>query len=578
MIKSTYIAVVGLFFITIWNGHAQEEESLKQQSLDDVEALSSKDFPYIERFHQAVREKLAGNFVEARALFEECLNERKNDDAVHFGLGEIAKEQNRNREARTHFENAYKLDKNNIVYLQELAYLTYELGDFETSRNYYDQLVKRQPRNVDWIYGYSQVLIYNKEYESAVNMLGKLMDQVGVVPEVMTMRADLYQELGEIEKAEQTLLTLLKEFPQSKEALQTLMDFYRRNEMEDKAIAKVRELALEQPDNMILQMKLAAIYAKEGEQEKLMETLQPIIQSDQVEMADKIHQIEQLLTFFEVEKKKLLELTTALVESDNVDPRAALLHAEVLTQNNQSREALPFYRTAIKNSPDQFEIWTTVLAFESAYNDYQALYEDAQEAMTYFPNMPFVYYAAAEGAIYTGRPEEALDLLAAGELYLLDNKQQKARYAMRKGEAYFELKEFKKGIEQFEKALAIEPEPKIRITYAFVLAKEGIALKVAAEQLEKISSAEQKTSYFLAKAQLMLAREEYTQAEEVLRSGIEKNVYKAELYDRLGDVMFLQDKIDQAQNYWKQAKELGSRNQRLDQKLKEKKIYAPKYY
>lgn len=578
MRTSGYISFLVILLFAVSITYGQKNESLKEESLDDLEALSSKDFPYIEKFHEAVREKLSGNIDEAKTLFEGCLEQRSNDDAVHFGLAEIAKEQNQPKVAQFHFEKAYELDERNIVYLQELAYIAYEQGQFENAALYYEKLVDCQPRNVDWIYGYSQVLIYNKRYEDAVNMLEKLQDQVGIVPEIMMMKADLYQEIDQLDKTEKTLLELCNEYPENKEALQTLILFYEKNDMPEKAKNVILELASANPENMLFQMKLASIYAESGDQEKLMNTLKPIIASDEVNVSDKIFQIEQLLTFFKVEKLQLLELTTTLIEMNGEEPSAGLLHAEVLTQNNRSKEALPFYRKSLDNSGDQFEVWTTVLAFESAYKDYYALYEDGQKALTYFPNMPFVYYAAAEGAIYTDKAEEALDILSAGELYVLDDKQQKARFSMRRGEAYFALKEYKKGIQEFEKALSISPERMIRVNYALCLAKAEIAISVAQEQLAKIGEEQRTAKFYIAKAQLNFVNNNYSEAEETLKLAVDKNAYNAELYDKLGDALFLQDKIEKALEYWKKALENGSRNSLIDQKIKEQKLYAPKYY
>jgi tetratricopeptide (TPR) repeat protein len=578
MRSSRYISFFTILLCAVSICYGQKNESLKEESLDDIEALSSKDFPYIEKFHEAVREKLSGNFDEAKTLFEDCLKQKTDDDAVHFGLAEIAKEQSQPKIAQAHFEKAYGLDEENIVYIQELAYLAYEQGQFENAAIYYNKLVDRQPRNVDWIYGYSQVLIYNKRYEDAVNMLEKLQDQVGIVPEIMMMKADLYQEIDQLDKTEKTLLELCNEYPENKEALQTLILFYEKNDMPDKAKNVILELASTNPENMLFQMKLASIYAESGDQVKFLQTLKPIIGSDEVNASDKIFQIEQLLTFFKVEKLQLLELTSMLIDVNGEDPSAALLHAEVLTQNNQSKEALSFYRKALDKSGDQFEVWATVLAFESAYNDYHALYEDGQKALTYFPNMPFVYYAAAEGAIYTDKPEEALDILSAGELYLLDDQKQKARFSMRRGEAYFALKEYKKGIQEFEKALSIYPEQMIRVNYALSLSRAEIALSVAKEQLAKVSEEQRSSKFYLAKAQLSIAKKDYSEAEETLKLAVEKNAYNAELYDKLGDVFLLKENPEKALEYWTKALEKGSRNSVIAQKIKEQKLYAPKYY
>jgi tetratricopeptide (TPR) repeat protein len=556
----------------------QKEKDLKQQALDDVKALSKKDFPYIENFHSAVREKLAGNLNEAKVFYEACLKERQNDDAVHFGLATIAKQQKDLKTAQKHFELAFELDPDNITYLQELAYLAFEQSRFESATKYYQRLVEKQPRNIDWIYGYSQVLIYNRDYKAATEMLEKLQDQVGVVPELMIMKSDLYQEIKSFDKAEATLLQFVREFPENREAFQQLSQFYKKHKKAEEFAALIEQLSQEYPQNMLIKMKQAEMYGETGEKDKLMDVLNVIIRSPQVETYEKIEQLNRLLKQFEVENTKLLELTQLLIDSDATDPGASLLHAEVLTQNHKSNEALPFYRASLNKSGEQFEVWTTVLAFESAYREYQALYEDGEKALSYFPNMPFVYYSAAEGAIYTGHPEEALDILAAGELYILDNQQQKARFEMRKGEAHFAMKSYKKGIQFFESALSIKADPKIRMTYAYCLAKAGIALSVALEQLDTIEDEQQNEQYYLTVATLHIASKAYNDAEKTLKKGINECFYVAELHDVLGDVYLLKEKKDKAKVAWNKALELGSRNRTIDQKIKEEQLYAPKYY
>src|SRR5690554_8163006 len=90
--------------------------------------LSSKNHPYIELFHKAVREKMSGNYTEAKKLFNECLKEKQDDDAVYFGLAEIAKSENNSTAILENFKKAYDLDPENTVYLQELAYIYAEIG------------------------------------------------------------------------------------------------------------------------------------------------------------------------------------------------------------------------------------------------------------------------------------------------------------------------------------------------------------------------------------------------------------------------------------------------------------------
>src|SRR5690554_5413383 len=215
--KNFFLISFILFFSLTAIGQRGKNKSLQEEALDDIEVLSSKNHPYIELFHKAVREKMSGNYTEAKKLFNECLKEKQDDDAVYFGLAEIAKSENDVTSALKYFKKAYQLDNENITYLKELAFIHFKRANFGEAEVLFKDLCEREPRNVDFRYGYSKVLIYNKAYDLAINELNTLQEQVGNVPELMIMKVDLYSELKEYEQSEETLLLVFEEFPSNKE-------------------------------------------------------------------------------------------------------------------------------------------------------------------------------------------------------------------------------------------------------------------------------------------------------------------------------------------------------------------------
>ncbi|MGM0478213.1 MAG: tetratricopeptide repeat protein [Bacteroidota bacterium] len=577
MNKFLYITI---FVAIAANGALSQEERMKEEGVDDLEALSSKNFPYIERFHEAVREQMAGNLEEAVSLYKACLEE-KEDDAAYFALGQIAEKRENYQKAREYYENALNLDPENITYVQSLAFTMMEQADFEEAEPLFEQLTDREPRNIEWHYAYARVLIYNKKYEVAIKRLNSLQEQVGIIPEMMIMKADLYQEIKATEKAESTLLKLKEAHPTHGEGLEALLSFYKKQEEEEKVEQLLERMAAQQPDNIVVQTQLADYYVEHEQFDKLRTVVDRLAGHSRITTQEKLNWIKALAGKEELSEDYLLELSNKILEANEDDARATLFHAEILTKNRRSREALPFYRKALKLSPETFEVWMNVLSFESAYRDYEALYQDATEAMTRFPNMPFVYYAAAGGAIYTDRLDEAEELISAGELYVLEDPVLKARFAMRRGELHFMKKEFKKGITAFEKALSEKPLDIIRLRYAGLLAKNGIALSVAKEQIDLVNpEGENDPAYYRTKAQYLLAKKKYDDAITLLKRGIENIDYTAELHDFLGDIYWMKQEraADLAIKHWKLAKEKHSRNTNIDKKLKEEKFYAPKYY
>ena len=256
------------------------------------------------------------------------------------------------------------------------------------------------------------------------------------------------------------------------------------------------------------------------------------------------------------------------------------MRAEVYNSQGKTREAVISYRKALRRENAEFRLWTSVLAIESAYKEYTALYEDAQEAITYFPTLPFVYFAAAEGALHLNKLDEAKEFLNQGELYIIDDEMQIARYAMRYGEIEFAKVNVKKGSEQFEKALKIDSESiLIKSAYALALAKAESELSKAEKLILSFLKDDQThTAFYTALATVYIKQKEFNKAIELLKQAVRNVEYKAEMFDLLGDVFIMNGDSKNALEAWSMAKEKESRNTVLDKKINETKYYAPRYY
>src|SRR5690554_4214663 len=493
--KNFFLISFILFFSLTAIGQRGKNKSLQEEALDDIEVLSSKNHPYIELFHKAVREKMSGNYTEAKKLFNECLKEKQDDDAVYFGLAEIAKSENNS---------------------------TAILENFEEAELLFREMCTREPRNLDFIYGYSKVLIFNKKYEAAIEQLNNLQEQTGIVPELAIMKADLYTELKNTVKAEETLLTLKKEFPDDLEVLKSVISYYEQQGENNKAIDMIEELIDNDPNNGIAHFVLANNYLEQNEVDKFIEIAPKVFSFKDVNVHQQLSILDQMSKHLALNHPKVIMATKMMYASFPENDLVLLNYGNSCEILKKSKEALAVYQKASKVNPNNFEVWLKLLNFESDYLEYEALYKDGMEAIDLFPTMPFTYYSAAEGALATNKPDEAIQLLAAGELYLLGNEIQSALYSMRKGEVYFHKKEYKKGIVAFEKALTKDADnPNIKINYAFCLAKANIAQDVAKELLEHIPDKNKNPNYYKAKATVALNSNQIQEGIKSLKKGID---------------------------------------------------------
>lgn len=582
MSKYFYIVVLLILPFSSVFGQRGKKKKTKEPTVqvEEVPTFSAKDFPFIEKFHQAIREKISGNYREAKKLFLECLELRDDEDAVYFALAEIEKNQNNITAALNYYQKAYDIDPGNVVYLQELAYLNFEKANFEEAEVKFQKMVELEPRNIDFRYGYLKVLIYNKSYKEAIHQIDKMQEQVGLVPELSGMKADLYLEQKDVKRAEQTILELKKEYPDDLEVLRSVIAFYEQQKDVDKAFEAIKDLVKNDESNANAHFILAHHYERKNEIDDFKKSALIAIRSENLEVDKKLYLYEQLGKYEFAQSPLMFELAAELYEKYPEEGEVAFNYGETLSMQSKTKEALAVFRDALSYEKDNFDAWTQVLFYESKFMAYKELYEDGMEAVTLFPAIPFAYYSASEGALNTGKIDEAEELIAAGELFLLGDKRQTSLFNMRKGEIEFARKNYKQGIIHFEKALSIDPHSYVKVNYAYELAKAKVAQSVAKELLGGLKEEDKwPNKYYFAEALLHIDKKEYEKAYSILEDGIHKNHQTtAELYDFYGDLLFQQKKIKEAVEKWKLALEKGSNNTVLPKKIKEEKYYAPAYH
>src|SRR5690554_1214443 len=579
MNRIIFIALILLLpFTSVWGQRKKKKKEKQTQKVEMVEVFSSADYPYIEKFHQALREKISKNYKEAKKLLNECLAIRQDDDAIYFALAEIATKENNSSEALKNYQKAYELDKDNVSYLQEYAFANAERADFEQAEVLYLKLIEKDGRDVDYRYGYIRILIYNKKYAEAISQIDVLQGQVGMVPELSNMKADLQLELKDRKAAEETMLALKKEYPDDLEVLKNVIGFYEEVGEQELAIELIKELAKNDPDNGVAYYVLATYYIEFKDYNNLAEVAPKVFKSEDVTIDQKL-QIYDAYAMFTSEVEAF-EITEAMYLEYPDNTAAALNFGNVIAAQGKTREALKIFSKALEQESNNIDTWVKVLFFESRTLEYNQLYIHGMEAVSTFPSVAFLYLFAAEGAMFTNRLDEAPGLLATGEMYVMDDPKLKAHFNLYKGLLLFLQKDFKKGIVEFEKALSTDKNNSyFKIFYARALANANIATDVAEDLLKDIPKDDQDEVYFTTKAKVFKNKKKLSSALEILNVALQNTwFFTAEIHDLYGDYLLESGLEREALEEWNLALLKESRNKVLEQKIKERKYYAPKYY
>lgn len=564
--------IINILILLILFGCRAPKEVAEKKS-----KISSKDYPYIEAFHEGVRLKAQGRIDEALVQFEKCLEMRQDDDAVYYALSQMYLIKNYFEKSSRSIQKAAELAPDNTWYLQELAYMYFETEDYMNSVKIFKQLVEKEPRNIGWLYGYAEALVKNGETMRAVDALKKAEEQVGSAPQFSIQKYQLYMEAGESEAAINELEIGQKKFPKDPQLIATMVDHYFRVNDYDKAIEKLEELVLADPSNGRAHLALADIYRQQGRMKDTYDELKSAFPLLDVDIDTKM---QVLINIHDAQNQidpEVLLLSDLLIQTYPEQAKPYSIKGDLLLKKGDENEALIAYKKALKYDKSLFPIWNQVLIMEYQKADFHTLYADSKECLELFPTMSIVYLLNGVSANQLKKYEEALESLGSGIELVINDSGLKAEFYGQIGEAYFGLKESNEGVMNYKKALSYDNKSNLlKNNFAFRLATEKMEMELAQSIIEQVvSSSPDQSQYQDTYGWVFFQQGKFEKAKMKFEKAYKMNDMDRLILEHLGDVEFKLGNKLKALEWWRKGLELDPKQGLLQKKIDDQKYYEP---
>ena len=534
---------------------------------------------YIEAFHQGVRLKSTGRVEEAIEKFQKCLLIRQNDDAVYYALSELELMRDNEAASSDYIKKAANIDPDNTWYIQELAYMYLNQKDYPNALKNFDKLTKKEPGNIDWLYGSAQAAMESGNITKCMESMNKVEDQMGINPQVSLQKYSIYMEAGKKEDALKELVRAREVFPTEVSLIGTTIDYYYETGQPDKANNMLEELVKADPNNGRAHLALADVYRKEGDDIKSFESLKKAFKSDDVELDTKMDILVKIhQNSIEIDPK-MFQLVDIMLDKYPNQAKTHSIHGDYLLSAEKNDEALAAYKKALDLDGNTYAIWNQVLIMEYQQGKNEELYQDSKRCLELFPTIGTVYLLNGVSANQTKRYSEALEVLTVGKEMVYNDKPIQAEFLGQLGGASFGLKEFTQGKLYYKKALETDPNSQlIKNNYAYQLAKNNMDLDVAESLINQVLLRAPNESQFLdTYGFILFQKKEYSKAKTQLESAYAYNTEDVTVMEHLGDVYFKLNDLEKALIWWEKAKAIKTliNNDLLDKKIANKKYYAP---
>lgn len=556
---------------------ASKQESKAEQELHEDK---QKEFQYL--FIEALKQKTIGNQQRAVSLLSACLEIDPNSSAAMFELANIHVVNNDLTSASLLLEKAISLNPENKWYKLLLARIYSQTGKFIESAVLYDQLLSIDPENQEFIYMKAMMFASAKKYDESIKAFNDLERKTGINEHITLMKEQVYRDAGKPREAMAEIQRLIEFNPAEPRYYGLLADAYLDEGDKENALKYYNKILEMDPDNGYVHFSMANYYRSEGNIDRSFFHTLNGFESNEVDLDTKLqlyllhteNKEEYRLTNDQVEK-----LIKALMDVHFDDFRVYTVYADYLIRNKRFQDARSQLLNVTQMGMNDYMVWQQILYIDNELQDWQSLYNHSKTTIDIFPNQPEFYFFHAIACVQLSKPEEAISIADEGLMYVVDNPQMAGQLTFIKGESYYKMKKLDEAFRHFDEALKLEPENFIALNnYAYYLSLAELDLDKAERMSAKVVERfPDNPTYLDTYAWVLFKKKNYTLArfymETALKNGGNEN---PTLLDHYGDILYMLDRVDEAVEYWRKAKEIGSDSEVIDQKINEKRYIREK--
>lgn len=526
---------------------------------------------------EATKQKLFGNFKQAAALYQKCLEVNPGSDVAAFQLAGIYMMAQDFENAKKLTRKAISLDDENYWYKVQMTQLHMIKNEPDSAIMVYEEIMEKWPEKIEIKFELSRLYAETGKENRALKMLEEIEKENDISEPVSMLKHQIYVKQGKEDLAIGALLSLIELAPEEVRYLGVLAELYTTLERKEEAKATYKKIFHIEPENGVAQLSMAEFYRLENNPDKQFEYLAIAFRNKNLQIDRKMTVLIDFLTNqerFNENKSRIDSLIGILEEEYPGDYRVRTAKADYFSKMEKYPEALAEYEKVLKEQKGNYFIWEQAIFIENMMENNTGVYNRSNEALKYFDDKPLLYLFNGSAALQLGKNQEAIESLEKGLEIAGKNLPLTVQFYSMLAEAWQNLDKHERSDAYFEKALEIEPENiMILNNYGYYLSLREIRLEEAEEMSRKTIIAEPDNATYLdTYAWILYKSGKLTQALEYIEKAIHAGGSEdPEILEHYGDILHALERNEEALVNWKKSVEAGNNSEELRGKIEKMK-------
>ncbi len=466
---------------------------------------------------------------KAEGVLRAMLKEDPENDSAMEQLTQLFLDENKAAEAIQLLETTTSRTPSPTLYdLLGDAYT--QTKDYAKAEQAYRQAVELDPSELSHLRGLGQTLLSEEKYPEALSVYQKLVEVMPDDSDNYLRLSQIYRELHQLDKAEESLMKAKQYAPGSLDVLYNEAIIYESQGRYEDAIRVLTDaLTRVKSQSAVLPSRrrtLAILYQQLGQLYRDTQNIPAAITSYQelARLGDEEDRRSRLLLMETYHQAK--DMTKALQIGKDAaakypnDTAIAASYAMLLGENQQTDEAVKMMQSSLKGTAADRDVYLNIAQ----------IYERGRQ------------YTEAENSVRKAQT-------------LAKDPQDNEMAFFLLGAIYEKQKQYDKAEEQFKKVVAMNPKNAPALNYyGYMLADRGIRLDEAQEMIQRALDQDPYNGAYLDSLGWVYFKEnKLDEAETNLHRAVQRDPNDPTIRTHLGDVYAKQGRTEQAAAEWEKA-------------------------
>ena len=575
------IVVFVFFFASCKTGQKAVASSTGKNKVQPVAAhakLDQADQTKLEQiFMDAEKAKAIEDWDNAIKNYNDVLTMDPANADAYFQLAKIYIGIRKLEEAEQAALAATKLDGNNRWYAETLAEIYMNEGKNKEAVDTYRSLIDKFPNDPDYYLNLGYVYSKEGQFDNAIKVYDQFEKNFGIDENLVMEKKNIYLHMNRFNDAMNEVQKLVDAFPGETEYLLMEADMYAANKMKDNAAEEYKKVLAIEPDNAQALLALAEIGVQNGNVQQSNEDIKKIFRNPNVDVDTKVKILFPYLQYWDIkkaQKQDAFDLAEILTTVHPSEAKAFAIKGDLYYMDGQNDKALDAYRHSLQLSQSVIQVWQQVMLLYNIKHEWDSLLNTCNQAMELFPNQAYVYLFKGGAEFQLKQYDNALRSYSKGLKMSGDDDKLKAQFWANMGDTYHSLNRADESDSAYESALKLDPDNAYVLNnYSYYLSVRKLNLERAKEMSAYSNKLDPDNSSFLdTYAWILFQLGDFPGAKEWQEKAMKANGDKSgNILEHYGDILYELGKKDDAVDYWKKAKELGTDSGTIDRKINEQK-------